>query len=41
MACPEDHGARPLAGPGVLLRQHRGDEAARQIVRADPGQGNV
>jgi maleate isomerase len=28
-------GAKPLGGPGVLLRQHLGDEAARQTARAD------
>jgi maleate cis-trans isomerase len=28
-------GTRPLDGPGVLLRQHLGGEAARQAVRAD------
>ena len=28
-------GTRPLNGPGVLLRQHLGDEAARHTVRAD------
>jgi maleate isomerase len=27
-------GTRPLDGPGVLLRQHLGDEAARHPVRA-------
>ena len=28
-------GTRPLDGPGVLLRQHLGDKAARHTVRAD------
>jgi len=28
-------GARPLDGPGVLLRQHLGDAVARHTVRAD------
>ena len=28
-------GAKPLDGPGVLLRQHLGDQAARHTVRAD------
>jgi maleate cis-trans isomerase len=28
-------GARPLDGPGVLLRQHLGNEAARDTVRVD------
>jgi hypothetical protein len=27
--------AKPLDGPGVLLRQHLGDEAAQHAVRAD------